>query len=269
MTDLEGAHMSKERRCRKCGGSQTIGDRICPECGGTGEGDGTPASGDNTLTDDDISRSKAVWTGRRRVVGCQDAGCPAAGNYTPASEPPKRIRCPGCGLTYANRQVLDIHRVHCDGRNRASEPEEWAWVDWEPSASEPTEDATTPSVCDLCGSTDPKVRNIAPIPTMPGRTAPCSALFHSPGLLARFREDATTDADRNEPAPGDFVTRAEAERIRDDAVRETRELVDRQAEDGGLWFAAATAPEAYLQQELRKLHAVIEAAAIRATKGEG
>jgi hypothetical protein len=31
-----------------------------------------------------------------------------------------------------------------------------------------------------------------------------------------------------------------------------------QAEDEGLWFQATTAPEAYLQQELRKLHASIE-----------
>jgi hypothetical protein len=37
------------------------------------------------------------------------------------------------------------------------------------------------------------------------------------------------------------------------------ELVTRQAEDEGLWFFARTAPEAYLQQELRVLHALIEA----------
>ena len=36
------------------------------------------------------------------------------------------------------------------------------------------------------------------------------------------------------------------------------ELVKQQAEDDGLWFEAKTAPEAYLQQELRKLHTVIE-----------
>jgi len=36
-------------------------------------------------------------------------------------------------------------------------------------------------------------------------------------------------------------------------------LVDQQAEDGGLWFDAATAPEAYLQQELRRLHTAVEA----------
>ena len=35
--------------------------------------------------------------------------------------------------------------------------------------------------------------------------------------------------------------------------------VDEQAEDEGLWFQAATAPEAYLQQELRVLHGIIEA----------
>lgn len=36
-------------------------------------------------------------------------------------------------------------------------------------------------------------------------------------------------------------------------------LVHKQAEDEGLWFIAQTAPEAYLQQELRRLHGVIEA----------
>lgn len=39
-----------------------------------------------------------------------------------------------------------------------------------------------------------------------------------------------------------------------------RALVNKQAEDHGLWFAAMTAPEAYLQQELRKLHTAVEAA---------
>lgn len=37
-----------------------------------------------------------------------------------------------------------------------------------------------------------------------------------------------------------------------------RTLVDQQAEDPGLWFQAATAPEAYLQQELRRLHERVE-----------
>ena len=46
--------------------------------------------------------------------------------------------------------------------------------------------------------------------------------------------------------------RAEAE------LAKLRQMVAQQAEDDGLWFNAATAPEAYLQQELRKLHAAIE-----------
>lgn len=41
-------------------------------------------------------------------------------------------------------------------------------------------------------------------------------------------------------------------------LNEIQLLVDAQAEDDGLWFEAQTAPEAYLQQELRKLHTLIE-----------
>ena len=36
------------------------------------------------------------------------------------------------------------------------------------------------------------------------------------------------------------------------------ELVEKQANDEGLWFIAETAPEAYLQKALRELHSVIE-----------
>lgn len=35
-------------------------------------------------------------------------------------------------------------------------------------------------------------------------------------------------------------------------------LVDKQAEDYGLWFNAKTAPEEYLQRALRELHKTIE-----------
>jgi len=42
------------------------------------------------------------------------------------------------------------------------------------------------------------------------------------------------------------------------ALTEIRKLVDQQAEDDGLWFEAETAPEAYLQERLRLLHALIE-----------
>lgn len=41
-------------------------------------------------------------------------------------------------------------------------------------------------------------------------------------------------------------------------VRAIRALVDEQANDDGIWFIAQTGPEAYLQQELRRLHALIE-----------
>jgi DNA-directed RNA polymerase subunit RPC12/RpoP len=37
-----------------------------------------------------------------------------------------------------------------------------------------------------------------------------------------------------------------------------REIVDKQAKDDGCWFRAQTCAEAYLQQQLRLLHAAIE-----------
>lgn len=43
-----------------------------------------------------------------------------------------------------------------------------------------------------------------------------------------------------------------------DTLRRAQELIAQQAEDEGLWFEAQTMPEAYLQQELRKLHTVVE-----------
>jgi hypothetical protein len=60
----------------------------------------------------------------------------------------------------------------------------------------------------------------------------------------------------------DAILAIEAEAAFDSDVVELfaplQALVDEQAEDEGLWFIAATAPEAYLQQELRRLHATIE-----------
>jgi hypothetical protein len=54
-----------------------------------------------------------------------------------------------------------------------------------------------------------------------------------------------------------------------DMTTQLRDLLREQAEDDGLWFVAKTAPEAYLQQDLRRLHHVAEAAlASRATSGE-
>jgi hypothetical protein len=48
-----------------------------------------------------------------------------------------------------------------------------------------------------------------------------------------------------------------------------RAIVDEQAEDDGLWFIAETAAEAYLQQELRRLHAAIEATLIDGSSDVG
>ena len=42
------------------------------------------------------------------------------------------------------------------------------------------------------------------------------------------------------------------------ALKAIRELVDRQAEDPSLWYEAKFITEAYFQQELRKLHLLIE-----------
>ena len=61
-----------------------------------------------------------------------------------------------------------------------------------------------------------------------------------------------------------LITRAGWSEYPDDAtaaadyIELLRNIVNEQAEDEGLWFDAQHAPEAYLQQELRKLHAAIE-----------
>jgi len=41
-------------------------------------------------------------------------------------------------------------------------------------------------------------------------------------------------------------------------IADIKRLVDRQAEDQALWFDTKYASEAYIQQELRKLHAAVE-----------
>lgn len=43
--------------------------------------------------------------------------------------------------------------------------------------------------------------------------------------------------------------------------QEVARIVAAQAEDEGLWFEPGAASEAYLQQELRRLHAAVEHAA--------
>lgn len=41
-------------------------------------------------------------------------------------------------------------------------------------------------------------------------------------------------------------------------IQKILKVADAQADDDGLWFVAQTAAEGYLQQELRRLHTVIE-----------
>ena len=43
-----------------------------------------------------------------------------------------------------------------------------------------------------------------------------------------------------------------------DARQELIDLVNKQAEDEGLWMRSLSIEEAYLQQELRKLHKAVE-----------
>ena len=74
--------------------------------------------------------------------------------------------------------------------------------------------------------------------------------FELTGLLCKLREDVNTLLDERD------ALRAE--------LAAGREVVDRQAEDEGLWFVAETAAEAYLQQELRRLHSTVEGNAARA-----
>lgn len=65
---------------------------------------------------------------------------------------------------------------------------------------------------------------------------------------------------------GSFVSPELAKlRLHNEALRaallDLCRMTERQAEDEGLWFIAQTAPEAYLQQELRNLHCAVEKAA--------
>lgn len=43
-----------------------------------------------------------------------------------------------------------------------------------------------------------------------------------------------------------------------DSIKRIKNLVDKQAEDEGLWYNARYITEDYLQRELRKLHKIIE-----------
>jgi hypothetical protein len=53
-----------------------------------------------------------------------------------------------------------------------------------------------------------------------------------------------------------------------DPLTRIQAVVNEQADDDGLWFVARSISEAYLQEELRRLHAVIEQAVHEPTDRE-
>jgi len=78
-----------------------------------------------------------------------------------------------------------------------------------------------------------------------------SAMAYNPKIMAHCEKETIRAALQSPRVP----------------VIEILETVLEQAEDDGLWFNAKYASEAYLQQELRRLHAVIERAYAELQKG--
>lgn len=85
-------------------------------------------------------------------------------------------------------------------------------------------------------------------------------------LLARPVAGAAHGPDRFDAAPLEWPERWGGLVI--GATDAVRDLVNKQAKDEGLWFMAASASEAYLQQELRRLHTLIEAAPVVEASGD-
>lgn len=56
------------------------------------------------------------------------------------------------------------------------------------------------------------------------------------------------------------IGRLQREIFREDWLEKLKQIVDRQAEDAGLWFDAPSSATAYIQQELRRLHQAVEVA---------
>ena len=81
-----------------------------------------------------------------------------------------------------------------------------------------------------------------------GIDLPCS--LHAAGVAAALAE-AANESDEALDLLADWEQLVTA-------LATAQRVVDEQANDEGLWFTARTASEAYLQRELRRLHAVIE-----------
>lgn len=84
--------------------------------------------------------------------------------------------------------------------------------------------------------------------------------FHSD--LSDLRDYQRLCADWIEEFAWDVEKALRAALEQPQSLEEVLLVVHQQADDEGLWFAAKTAPEAYLQHQLRLLHEVIESAVL-------
>ncbi len=90
------------------------------------------------------------------------------------------------------------------------------------------------------------------------------AMFKKLGFLIKAVDGGTFENDPHDAIIDAAIRTLSSPRV---PVIEILETVLEQAEDEGLWFNAKYASEAYLQQELRRLHAVIERAYAELQKG--
>lgn len=79
----------------------------------------------------------------------------------------------------------------------------------------------------------------------------CPNATHVHGELAKVREELEGERNRRR-----ILARHNQRHVAQ--LDELLAAVKEQADNEGLWFEARTMPEAYLQQELRRLHALIE-----------
>jgi hypothetical protein len=90
------------------------------------------------------------------------------------------------------------------------------------------------------------------------------AMFKKLGSLIKAVDGGTFENDPHDAIINAAIRTLSSPRV---PVIEILDTVLEQAEDDGLWFNAKHASEAYLQQELRRLHAVIERAYAELQKG--
>lgn len=90
------------------------------------------------------------------------------------------------------------------------------------------------------------------------------AMFRKLGSLIKAVDGGTFENDPHDAIIDAAIRTLSSPRV---PVIEILDTVLEQAEDDGLWFNAKYASEAYLQQELRRLHAVIERAYAELQKG--